>query len=144
MKLRWKIYSFGYALLIILQAVYAFLPNSPANVYYRILISFNKIYLWQYILHYLSIFLELFGLVPLFLFIRQKKWLAPLFWKVFFFVKILGLCTGNYYEANLVGTFLAVNKILALICSITGLMLLLPYYIALYLYAFRQKANSKS
>ncbi len=139
MKLSWKIYSFGFALLIMLQVVYSLLPDSAPNVYYKILISFDKIFVWKYCFHFLNVFLDLFGLVPLLLFVFKKKWFAPIFWKIFFFVKIGAIFFGNYYETNLMGTIIAANKLLATASLITGLLVILPYYIAIFLYAFRRK-----
>jgi hypothetical protein len=138
MKLSWKIYSFGYALLVILGVAYSLWPDSAPSGYYKILISFDKSFLWQYIFHFISTLLDVLGLLPLFLFVFQKKWFVALFWKIFFFVKILGIFAGNSYEANFLGTVFAVNKLTAIASSLIGLALILPYYIAIYLYAFRR------
>lgn len=139
MRLSWKIYSLFYALIILSGAVYSLWPYSHPIVYYRILISFDKIFIWQYALHYAGILLDVFGLVPLFLFVFQKRWLPKLFWKIFFFIKVYGIFVGNYYEANIMQTISAANKLIAFSSLITGLIIILPAYIAIFLYAFRRK-----
>ncbi|MDP2939435.1 MAG: hypothetical protein Q8O13_05095 [Candidatus Omnitrophota bacterium] len=139
MRLSWKIYSCGYAIFVLLETSYSLFPNTPTNVYYKILISFNKAFIWQYILYYIKISLEVFGLAPLFLFVFKKKWLLPIFWKIFFFTKIVGLFLGNNYECRLVKTFFAVNKIFTLALLLSALLIILPYYVVLYLFAFKQK-----
>lgn len=139
MKLSWKIYGFVYALIVLLETYIALHPDSNPNTYYKILISFDKRFLWQYILHYFSVLIEVFALAGLFLFVFKKNWLPNLFWKIFFFVRILGLFVGNYYEANITGTMFIANKLLTSVSILIGLIAIVPSYIGLFLYAFKRK-----
>lgn len=126
-------------MVVLLETFFALYPQSGPNVYYRILISFDKKFIWQYMQHYLSVFIELSSLVPLFLFAFKKTWLPAGFWKIFFFVRILGIFIGNFYEANLIGTMLIANKLSAIIMLLIGFIIILPSYIAIFLYGFKKK-----
>ncbi len=143
MRFGWKIYSFLYCPLTLTGVGYSLWPNSKPSVYYHLLVSFNQAYWWQYVFYYLRVGLDLFGLVPLLLFVCQKKWLAKLFWKVFFWVKILSLCLGSFYEFKLVKSYFLDAPVLTSISALTSLLSLLPYYLAIYLYAFHLPAATR-
>ncbi len=138
MRLSWKIYTFFYCLMIILGAGYSLWPNSSPNVYYKILVSFHKDYQWQYILYQARIFFDLFGLVPLLLFIWRKNWLKKLFWKAFFPLKILSLFLGSFYEIKVVKSYFPDAPLLTSATVLASLLAILPYYAAIFGYAFRK------
>jgi len=98
----------------------------------------EKIYLVSYFNHFLFIFLELFSLLPLFLFAFKKSWFSLVFWKGFFILRIVNAAANNYYEYGFYSNLLKISPKITAISILISVILILPAYIALFMYAFRQ------
>ena len=139
MRLAWKIYVFCYAAFILASIILFLAASSPVSFYFSMLIHMKKIYLAGYLNRFLFIFLEFFSLLPLFLFAFKKRWFTQIFWKGFFILKVTNLIFNNYYEYAFYRNFFSISpRVTASFISII-LMIILPAYIALFLYAFRQR-----
>ena len=139
MRLTWKTYIFLYTIFVLVSTVYSLIPTSQISVYYKIIIHMEKIYLISYFNHFLFIFLELFTLLPLFLFVSKKRYFQPIFWKGFFILRVTNAITNSYYEYGFYSNLLKINPKITIISILISAILILPAYIALFMYAFRQK-----
>ena len=84
-----------------------------------------------YSIYTLDFLISIMSLVGLFCFAFKKKWLQVSFWKVYFFVYIVwdfsfNLLIAPRIEANY-----------SIVDSLIGLVIIIPLYIGLYLYAFK-------
>lgn len=75
--------------------------------------------------------ISLFGAIPLFLYAYNKIWLKKLFWKVFFFIFI-------FVEIKDIPLFVK-EDISLLPNAFVGMILSIPCYIAILLYAFQKE-----
>lgn len=94
-------------------------------------------------MHYAGAIIEIFCLVPLFLFAFEKKWLSPVFWKIVLFLRVLGLLSANFFEVELIKALLFANTFLTLLSLLIAFLILLPSYVALYIYAFEKQGSGK-
>ncbi len=136
----WKIYLVFYVFLAAGNMLAVMLPRQTVHVYYQILIHFDKAYVWPYYLNVASAAAACFTAVPLFLFVSGKRLFGALFWKIFFFVRLLLDIFGRGYEISFFKAFLATDPLLAGMAFGLSLTVLLPSYLALGIYAFRRKA----
>lgn len=135
---RWKIYFLLYAPLIINHLLASFLSSSENYTYYHILISFEKNYYLVYVLNILSDITECVSLIPLFGFIFRARILNPRIWQWVFYARVILDITGHFYEWNILRAFLHNERLIALAGFGISAALLIPSYIAHFLYAFKQ------
>ena len=112
-KIRfWRIYFF--LLTVIHLHFYSYILSSPGKS------GFNPNET------YLDILITTIALLGLFLFAAEKKFIGPIFWKLYFFV---------YISWDII--IRVTLKPFILVSVIHGFILLIPLYLALYLYGFK-------
>lgn len=138
MRLSWKLYIFLYAFVVILSVAYYLSADSQLILYHKITVSMDKIFYINYYNHYLFIFLEVFSLLPLFLFAFKKRIFGTAFWKLFFMFKITNALVINYFEHGFYGNLLVIMPKFSPIAILISILMILPAYTALFMYAFMQ------
>ncbi len=135
----WKIYFFFFSLLNLGGLVAIFSPSSALFTYYHILISFDKKYIWPYYFNIASYTITTLSLIPLFLFIINRRWLPKWIWKILLFSRILFDIIGHQYEFAFFQSLLQSDFYLGLAAIGITVCLFLPSYIGHLLYAFRRR-----
>lgn len=137
MRLSWKLYIFLYAFVVALSVVYYLSADSQLILYHKITVSMNKIFCINYYNHYLFIFFEVFSLLPLFLFAFRKRLFSAAFWKLFFMFKVTNALVINYYEHGFYSNLLVITPKFSPIAILISILMILPAYAALFMYAFK-------
>ena len=134
----WKVYFFIYLIVVAIYTGYFFSPESPMHLYHQILIAYDIAFLVPYCFDALSIILNVFCIVPIYLFICRKNFLSLRFWRYIFLVKVIFDVAGKSYEMLFFKSLFYQSVPVAL--KIIGLIILvhLPAYIAISLYSFKK------
>lgn len=119
----WKFYAWVFSILSIVGNVSLFLGYPPEIPHAPVTLT-----------DLLQGLVSLFGLVPVFLFAYEKRFLKPIFWKAFFLLFI-------FFELKDV-IFLDRWRIQSPYLFL-GIFVTLPSYLAIFLYAFRFFKNSE-
>jgi hypothetical protein len=117
------------------------------KIYFVALVIF---FVWSYIgifsdrvtaYDYLDIPFTVISMTGLYGYVFKKCFLYSGFWKMFLFIIIIWDFLYNYYSASKVDLSEVgeAAPILLVIAVLVGLCIILPAYIALYLYGFRSK-----
>ena len=138
-KLWWKIYFFLLAPFLVVGLLNLFNPQSPQYVYYNALIAFHENYTLAYFLAVAGAAINLASLLPLGLFILRIRLFKGLFWKGFFFLKILLEIFGHHFELNFLKSLPYTNLWHILLTVATIFVIFFPSYLACFLYAFRRE-----
>ena len=140
MGLRWKIYLFIFTLGALGSLAALLDEESVIYSYYHALIIFRPEYFIQYALNVISAALNVFAIIPLALYTFRVSFLGEKFWRVFFVLQLGFDMVGHAYEAKFVKSAFYSHFAYALSSLLLLLLLMLPSYLALFRYAFRQKA----
>ncbi len=135
----WKIYLFLYGLLCIGNTLAVISNEEIIYTYYHVLIHFDDKYLLPYYLNVGSATFSLIALIPLILFTFHKKWLNPRVWQIVFGVRLLLDIFGRSYEYNFFISLQHNDLNLAAIAIFLTIAIMVPSYIATFLYAFHRK-----
>jgi len=135
-KISWKIYFAIYAFVAILNTTFLFSPGSQMFWYYQVLVAFHPVLIIPYGLNVLSVVLNLLTLIPLYLFIADRRWLHPRLWGYFFVARLLLEFFGKSYDKNVLSSLFHNDPTSAWLSLGMVTCLMLPSYIALFLYAF--------
>lgn len=132
-----------YILLVVLMCAGKYeillVPGEPQNTYYHILMAFHPINSIYYYAAVIQLLINCIHILPLFLFIFNRRFGPHILWQTLFFTRILFDIIGQNYEINeITGLFQENIKIVLLFC-LASVVLWAPSYIACYLYAFRTK-----
>lgn len=134
----WEVYFLMIALFIARQAFIFFDPLSDVQLYFRILRSFDPIFLFSYFCSYFRIFLGLFSYLPLLLFIYRIRLFPPLIWQVYFALLVIFDIIGHPYEMLFFRSLFLDSPLLCLGGFLFAISAYIPAYIAIFIYAFRQ------
>lgn len=115
----WKIYAWLYSLSAIIGIVSIYTGQVPIKLYENKFIEIT------------GSVVSLFSIVPLFLYAYKKSFLKQVFWKIFFFILIV-------FELKDIPVFVIKNPQF-LLNGLFGIILSLPCYIAIFLYAFKRE-----
>lgn len=137
-RLGWKIYFLFFATATIWNLLFSLSPDSIIYVYYHVLMAFDKHYRTAYFLSMASGVMAAIGLIPLFLFIFQLRFLPPQLWAILFVVKVVADLTGHSYEVELIKSLFYSSFWLTLSSLAVSLAFSLPAYIIFFKYAFRR------
>ena len=121
--------------------VYFFRQDTPVHLYYQILIAYHLRFLLSYCLNALAVILNALSILPLYLFVRQTYVLSPGFWRGFFLLRLSLDLTAHSYDVNFLKSLFHQDTLLTLGVIAIIVVFNLPSYVALFLYAFRQKTH---
>jgi len=134
----WKIY---FAIYIFLTAsnIYAFCSEeSPVFWYYQILLAYADLFTIPFILAALSLIFNSLAILPLFLFIERKTLLTARIWKYFFIFRVILDALGKSYENQVLRSLFQDSVLIGGMAVCIMILLVLPSYLANYLYAFKR------
>jgi len=134
----WKVYFFIYCFPIINNVVSLFAHDSAIDQYYKILIAFKRTYFIWYAFNIGSVVADGLSLIPLCLFIFQKKFLNTLVWKSLFIIRITLLIVGHSYEWKMIKSFFYADIAMAASLILFLILFTAPSYAACFKYAFKQ------
>ena len=137
--LRWKIYFFLFLPIACGNALSVVYPESPLYVYYHVLISFHKDYMFFYLLNVINALVNTLCLIPLFLYVFQVSFLSKRLWQWLFVIRIIFDIIGHDYEIKFFKSLFYINVWYGLSSLILLIALTIPSYFACFRYAFRQK-----
>ena len=134
----WKLYLFVYCFPVINNTISLLTRNSTIDQYYKILIAFKKTYFLWYALNVGSVVVDGLSLIPLCLFIFQKRFLNTFVWKSLFTMRIVFLILGHSYEWKMIKSFFYADVAVSASLIIFLVLIAVPSYTACFKYAFRQ------
>lgn len=130
-----------YLFVVTANAIYFFWSDSAMNLYYQILMAYNIYFLVPFCLNALSVILNILTLLPFYLFIRRINFLVPSFWQWLFIFRLAADITGRSYEFQFIKSLFYQDPQTGFSLISVYLLLVLPSYIALYLYAFDREPS---
>jgi hypothetical protein len=133
----WILLFFVYALFISFKTYEFFVAGSPYQTYYQFLIGFNLLFFLPYSLNVCSVTMNALSLFPFIFFLTRNFVLSPLFWKLFLLLRIILDLTGRSYEFLSIKSLFYQDLRSPLLAIGAMLAIILPSYIAHYLYAFK-------
>ena len=143
-KIIIKGYFFLFFLICVSYLTSLFNPASIQYSFYQILITFNASYLIRFLLCVTSALFNAISLIPLFLFIYNKQFLAPKFWQKLLTLRLIFDLTGHLYEYyTLKSLFHYEDPSLGFYTTLLLVIMLLPSYIIHYQYAYRLSTLKK-
>lgn len=137
----WKIYSFIFALLVITNLAIVLSPSSELYIYHHILMAFSRSYGFSYYLRLIAAIVNLFALIPLFMFSFRKNLLNRRLWQTILIIRIIFDITGHSYEFKSLKAILYIDLWTGLSLFILAAAFILPSYEACFRYAFSKKNN---
>lgn len=116
-------------------------PESEIAFYYHTLLAYDRYFFFPYALNVLAVLCTAFTLVPFYCFLFQRQIFKTTFWRFFFVFRLALDITGRSYEFKVVQAMFYHDAIAGIHLSLFALLLFLPSYIALFLYAFKPKPS---
>lgn len=138
----WKIYFFIYCFPVINNLISLLTRDSVIDQYYQILIAFKKTYFIWYAFNIGSIVIDGLSLIPLYLFIFQKRFLNTFIWKSLFIIRVTLLFVGHSYEWKMIKSFFYADIAIASSLVIFLMLFNIPSYAGCFQYTFHQKKLS--
>ena len=112
-------------------------------LYYHIVVAFDINFFGIYFSNLIAVVLNTLGLLPLYLYVYQINFLNKSFWRWFLVLRLAFDVTGHNYEMNFIKALSHDNALLSMKAILTYVMLNLPSYMALYVYAFSNDPHSQ-
>ena|SRR3989338_8595140 len=138
-SLPWKIYFFLFVPFPVTGLLGITLPQGTVYSYHHVMMAFDKSYAMIYWLNVTCAVVNVLSLVPFFLFVFQKRFLYPKAWQYFFIARIIFELTGHAYETNVIKSLIFTDLWIAASSLFISFAVILPSYIAGFLYAFRSE-----
>lgn len=135
----WHIFFYLFMVSAGTDAIQFFRPDSPQQMYYKILWSFNSWSIFLFLANALAIILNLLAVVPFVCFLENQTFLSRRFWQGHFVARLLLLGCGYSYALKEFQSYHHQQPTLSLSIALTAAILYLPSYIATFLYAFKRK-----
>jgi len=137
----WALYFLIYFLAILFSASPLLDPTSEIRFYYRVLIAFNPLFLFTFLLNVLAVTLNVISLLPFYGFVFHRNFCSQNFWRYFLVLRLACDVLGHSYEFKFIQSMFYHNVSAGVHLVIVTLIWNIPSYVALYLYAFRRKNN---
>ena len=135
-KWAWKIYLVIFSLFTLANLISILYENSYLYIYYNILITFHKSYLFSYWYAVLCNVISLISLISLYLFVFRIKFLKAVFWQWVFVFKIVFDLLGHSFEIKALKSLFYNDARLGFVSVVLMIAILLPSYVAAFQYAF--------
>ena len=139
-NIGWKAYLVFFCILSWGNLGLLFSAESEPYIFYHILGAFHKPTFIFYGLNLCEALLSISAVVPLFLFICNRRLLPIRFWRWHFFLRLIFDLTGRYYEFVFLKSLLYDELHLGLAFIAAQVFLLFPSYLLHFKYAFRQES----
>jgi hypothetical protein len=138
----WEIYLM-FLILIVAKSVYIFFSSdSDLYFFFYFLSVFDKHFHWLYYINAFQIILNALSLVPLALWIYNKRFMAPQFWQAFFVLKIAFDIFGQTFDRIEIISLYHMDPFVSALLVLQYFLIYLPLYIVLFLFAFKPKLVS--
>ena len=137
--LIWKTYLIYWTVIVVMANFEVFSFESELYRFYQILTAFHKTFAMIYYTEASRAAINILSLIPLYLFVFQKKALAPSAWKTLFALRVVFDICGNYYHFVFIKSFALTDPWLAAQVVSGALLTVTPSYAACYQYAFQQE-----
>jgi len=135
-KWLWEIYFMITLSSAVLNAYHFFRPDSPIQLYYAILRSFDPVYHAAYWANAALIVLNIIHCLPLLFYIYRVDWLKPWVWRSLLILRCLFELTGHAYEFKVLGALHHNNMTMFYLALLVMFGPIIPSYCACFQYAF--------
>lgn len=139
----WKVYFLIYFLIVTVDIGTFFSPESPKNIYYQVLIAFDSLFIVPFLLNALAVILDVLSLVPFYGFIEGIAFLSKKFWRLVFMTRLVLALWGHSYDFQLIRSLSHENINNALAFVAVAILLNIPSYAAMFLYAFQKDEKTE-
>ena len=136
MNLFWISYLFFYSLMMALQMVTFFGSDSQESLYYHYMISLDARFIFFYAVNAAIIILNLFSLIPIYLYMFRIRFLSRSFWQGFFLIRLFLEIPGRPFEISVIKSLYIQNANFAYLTALVFCLLHGPSYVAIYRHIF--------
>lgn len=138
MKLFWKYYAFLFMAIVLSNGFALLNPNSPSEIYYNTLITFNRGYAFVHLLNILNLSLNIITGILIFNYAFKIKVLcAAPYW--LFYARLLSDLIGHSWEWQLIQSNMAQDILWGLLALASWIVPIAPSYFAHWYMTFSQK-----